>query len=100
MPTVSVPPPYRGPTRGEASIPVDAATVRECLNAVDVRYPGFAELIFDGNGVVHRFVRLFLNEEPLDVRSLDVPVGPEDTLTVIAAIAGGSRGPALSTPSV
>jgi molybdopterin synthase sulfur carrier subunit len=90
MPVVRVPPPYRGPTRGEAEIRVDGATVRDCLEAVEKRYPGFRAQVLDDAGQIHRFVRLFLNGEALDARrALDTRVAAEDAVEVLAAIAGG-----------
>ena len=47
MPTVHVPPPYRGPTQGRETIEVAGATIRECIEAVDAYHPGFAAQIFD-----------------------------------------------------
>jgi molybdopterin converting factor small subunit len=89
MPTVHVPPPYRGPTRGEAEIAVAGDTVRACLDAVEARYPGFRAQVLDAEGRVHRFVRLFLNGEPLGAGALAQPVRDGDRVEVLAAIAGG-----------
>ncbi len=89
MPIVSVPPPYRGPTRGEGRVPVQGATARECLVAVDAKYPGFAALVLDAEGAPHRFVKLFIGERAIAQAELDDPVGPDDELTVIASIGGG-----------
>lgn len=65
---------------------MEGATVRACLDAVEARHPGFGSLIFDPGGNLHGFVRLFVNEEPVEA---DAPIRPADTLTVVAAIAGG-----------
>jgi len=86
MPSVHIPPPYRGPTAGQAEIAVEGATVRQCLEAVEARHPGFGEQVLDGSGQVHRFVRLFVNGEPAE---LDAPVKEADRVEVLAAIAGG-----------
>lgn len=86
MPTVHVPPPYRGPTTGQGEIPVEGTTVRECIDAVESGHPGFAAQILDEGGKVHRFVRLFVNGEPAE---LDQPVDGSDSVEVLAAIAGG-----------
>jgi molybdopterin converting factor small subunit len=86
---VVVPPPYRGPTRGEAEIAVDGDTVRECLEEVEARCPGFAELIWAPEGKLHRFVRLFVNGQSVDPGALDTPVKPGDEIALLAAIAGG-----------
>jgi molybdopterin converting factor small subunit len=42
------------------------------------------------DGGLHRFVNIYLNDE--DVRLLEwleTPVGPDDTLTILPAMAGG-----------
>ena len=65
MPVVIVPPPYRGPTRGEGEVKVGDGTVRSCLEAVERQHPGFLSQVVDGGGEPHGFVRLFLNAEPL-----------------------------------
>jgi hypothetical protein len=89
VPLVSVPQPYRGPTRGAAAVQVDAPDVESALRAVDSKFPGFAELIFDTAGGVHRFVKLFVNEEQVERTALDRPLNEDDRLDVMAAIAGG-----------
>ena len=89
MPRVLIPPPYRGPTGGREEIPVEAESVRACVQAVVAQYPGFGELIFDASGQVHRFVRLFCNGEPVEPEQLDRAVQPGDEIEVVAAIAGG-----------
>ena len=89
MPVVIVPTAYRGPTQGLSEIQVNAADVGSALLAVDALHPGFGALLFDDSGTVHRFVKLFINQEPVDVGALDKPLGAEDRLEVLAAIAGG-----------
>ncbi len=89
MPTVHVPPPYRGPTQGAAEVEVQGGTVFECLEAVEARYPGFRELVIDPKGGVHRFVRLFVNGEQHDGDVLATEVQGSDQLEVLAAIGGG-----------
>ncbi len=89
MPTVKIPPPYRGPSQGLATIEVEALTVRECLEAVCVRFPSFAEQLFDSGGAVHGFVSLFVNGDEIDRAALDKPVSDDDEVEILAAIAGG-----------
>lgn len=89
MPRVVVPPPYRGPTGGLDCIDVEGATVRQCLDAVGDRFPGFGEQIFDAGGRVHGFVSLFVNGEEIAREALDRPLGARDRLEILAAIAGG-----------
>jgi len=89
MPTVKVPPPYRGPTQGRASIEVAAESVRACIEAVEAEYPGFAELVLDPAGRVQSFVTLFVNGEEIDRGAADTSVGNDDQVEILAAIAGG-----------
>ena len=89
MPTVLVPTAYRGPTLGEAEISVEGATVLACLEAVEAKFPGFLAQVLDGSGVVHGFVKLFVNGETIDSSALSLGLAPEDRLEVLAAIAGG-----------
>jgi molybdopterin synthase sulfur carrier subunit len=89
MPVVLVPPPYRGPTGGEGEIRVDAATVRECIEAVEARFPGFRDQVLDARGAVHRFVSLFVNGDEIGRDRLDARLGAGDRLEILAAIAGG-----------
>ena len=89
MPKVKIPPPYQGPTNGESLIEVAGGTVRECVEAVEARYPGFAAQIFDAAGRVHKFVKLFVNGAEIDRTDTDYEVADGDELEIRAAIAGG-----------
>lgn len=89
MPRIEIPARYRVPTGGEATISVEGATVRACLEAAEAKYPGFGELVLDGGGELRRFVKLFINGEQLVPDALDSAVAEGDTISVLAAAAGG-----------
>jgi len=89
MPSVLVPPPYRGATDGAARIEVDAGTVRESLERAIERHPALGELLLDANGAPQRFVKLFVGEDPVAADALDKPVGARDEINIVAAIGGG-----------
>jgi molybdopterin converting factor small subunit len=89
LPLVKIPPPYRGPTAGRASVEVTGSTVRECLLAAAEAYPGLGELVLDADGSLHRFVTLFINGDEIARGDLDVAIRADDELEVLAAIAGG-----------
>jgi len=89
VPKVEVPTRYRGPTNGLGVVEVEAETVRSCIEAVEARHPGFQELIFDREGNLRRFVRLFLNGEALEREAVDTPVAQGDCVQILAAAAGG-----------
>jgi molybdopterin synthase sulfur carrier subunit len=89
MPQVQIPPPYQGPTRGADRVDVEGATVLECIEAVEARFPGFLPQVLDPEGKVHRFVQLFVNGEEIPRSALDTPVHGPDRVEILAAIAGG-----------
>ncbi len=89
MPEVHIPPRYRGPTNGERLVEVAGGTVRECIDAVDARHPGFGELVFDANGKVRLFATVFVNGEELDRVAGDTEVSENDRIEILAAVAGG-----------
>ena len=89
MPQVEVPSRYRVPTKGQGLIDVEGRTVRECIEAVEAKYPGFLELVFDEKGEVNRFVRLFVNGDAVARDAPDTPVSDGDRVQILAAAAGG-----------
>ena len=91
MPVISVPPPFRGPTRGEESVAVAGATVRECLDALEADCPGFLALITKSNGDLFPGIKFFIGEDPVPDNDLTTPIANDAHLSVVAAIGGGSR---------
>ncbi len=89
MAEVHIPPRYRGPTNGERLVEVAGGSVRECIEAVDARYPGFGELVFDANGKIRLFATVFVNGEELDRVAGDTEVAGNDRIEILAAVAGG-----------
>ncbi|MDE3724834.1 MULTISPECIES: MoaD family protein [Nocardiopsis] len=66
-------------------------TLGELFADLDARYPGIAERLVDG-GKLRRFINVYLNDE--DVRfvgGLDAKLSDGDNVTVLPAVAGGSR---------
>jgi sulfur-carrier protein len=97
--TVKIPTILRPKVGGSPTVEGSGATVREVLGDLEVRYPGFMEAIVTENGVLHRFVNLYVNDE--DVRylgALDTEVGEGDTVAILPAVAGGSIAPGWPRP--
>ncbi|HYE77537.1 MAG TPA: ubiquitin-like small modifier protein 1 [bacterium] len=87
---VRIPTQLRTLTGGAAEVPLEGATVGEVLSALESAHPGFGERLFDEGGQLRRFVNVFLAEE--DVRflqGLDTPVKPDQTVSIVPAVAGG-----------
>ncbi len=51
MPTVWIPSLMQKLTGGEGQIEVEGSTVREVIDNVDARYPGFRERVCDSDGI-------------------------------------------------
>lgn len=90
MPTVRIPTPLRKYTQGQDQVVVQGTVLRDVLAGLDTEYAGIGERIRDDKGEIRRFVNVFVGEE--DVRflqGLDTPVGANDEISIIPAIAGG-----------
>lgn len=91
MPTqVRIPTPLRKLTGEAEVVTVEGSTVGEILVNLDKSYPGLGERLCDEQGVVRRFVNIFLNDE--DIRFLEeqkTAVKDGDELSIVPAIAGG-----------
>ena len=88
---VRVPTILRKHTGGEKKVEAAGTTIREVLSDLDARYPGIAAQILTGDGALHRFVNVYLNDE--DIRflgGLDAQVSEGDVVAVLPAVAGGA----------
>ena len=69
---------------------VPGATVREVIDELERRHPGFASFIVDETGRLRRHVNVFIGEEPLrDRDGLCDALGPDDKLFILQALSGG-----------
>jgi molybdopterin converting factor small subunit len=88
--TVRLPSQLRSLVGGVGEVPVEAATVREAILAVDGAYPGLAGRVLDESGALRRFVNVFVADE--DVRflnGLDTVLQAGQTVSLVPAVAGG-----------
>ena len=88
---VKVPTILRQATGGEAVVEGSGSTVRDVLDDLERRYPGFARRVVSDDGGLHRFVNVYVNDE--DVRylgSLETEVTDGDVVSILPAVAGGA----------
>jgi molybdopterin converting factor small subunit len=70
---------------------VHGGTVRDVLNALFARFPRLRDRIVDERGTVRPHVNLFVFRESIrHTGGLETPVPDGGTLSVIAAVSGGS----------
>ena len=89
VPIIQIPPPYRGPTEGASEIQVDGATLLECVEEIERKYPGFGPLVVDEDGNPLKFATWFLNGDKLVGEILATALEPGDSIEIISSVAGG-----------
>ena len=88
---VSIPTILRSHTGGEKSVEASGSTLDEVINDLDSKHGGLKDRLVKEGGL-HRFVNVYVNDE--DVRfsgGLDAQVPDGGTVTILPAVAGGSR---------
>ena len=76
------------PTLEEGEVP--GTTVREVIDALEERHPGFASYISDETGRLRRHVNIFVGEEPIyDRECLGDAVAPDARVLFLQALSGG-----------
>lgn len=92
MATVYVPTPLRRLTGGQAKVALEAATVGELVDQLEANYPGVKDRLLDDDGKIKRFINVFVNgEEIRGLQSEETPLGANDEVSIIPAMAGGAR---------
>ncbi len=90
MSTVRIPPVLRNQTGGEKEIQAEGKTVGEVLGHLADRYPALRDHLFQ-DGQLQRFVNVFVNDQDIQyLQRLDTPVGAQDTVIILPAMAGGA----------
>ena len=88
---VRIPTILRPYTGGAKVVEGAGDTIAELLTDLDSRYAGLRARLVTGEGALHRFVNVYINDE--DVRflgALDAKVNDGDTVTILPAVAGGA----------
>ena len=90
MPQFRIPGPLRNLSGGEATVQVQAADLRDAIEQLDARFPGFKGRLLDDDGQPRQFVNLFLNDEDVRLgKGLDSPLSEKDEIAIVPAVAGG-----------
>ena len=88
---IKVPAALRKFVQNNDTVEVEAANVREALDALEAKHPGVKAKLCDDQGNVRRFINIYANSE--DIRfldNLDTPLTAGAELQVVPAIAGGA----------
>jgi molybdopterin synthase sulfur carrier subunit len=91
--TIYLPTPLRRHAGGAKEIAVSGNTIREVFSGLQESHPGLAEQLWNSEaGEIKKYLSVFLNDENIrNMQGADTPVKESDVISVIPAIAGGSR---------
>jgi len=91
MSSVRIPPVLRDATDGQRTVSASGATVAQVLDDLFGRYPDLRARVTE-DGELSRFVNVYVNDRDVRYRDgLDTQVGPDDTVILLPAMAGGAR---------
>lgn len=91
MSSVRIPPVLRESTGGARTVSADGASVAEVLDDLFARFPALRERV-TSDGELSTFVNVYVNDRDVRYRDgLATPVGPDDTVILLPAMAGGAR---------
>src|SRR5439155_23286280 len=90
MAKVRIPAPLRKLTGDQRVVQASGNTLVDLVEDLERRFPGMRARLVDGDGRVHSFVNIFVDDQ--DVRFLQglaTPLGEEAEVAIIPAMAGG-----------
>ena len=91
MTSVRIPPVLRETVGGSRSVSASGTTISELLADLFAAYPELRDRV-TSDGELSPFVNVYLNDRDVRYRDgLATPVGPDDTVILLPAMAGGDR---------
>ena len=75
--------------QNQEEVEVGGATVGECIQNLEQKYPGFKKQILNSKGQLRDVFEIYLNSDSAYPDELSRPVKEGDVITIITYIAGG-----------
>ncbi len=90
---VYIPTPFRRATSNKDRVSVDAPDVRTLLDELEGHFDGLRGLVRNERGEVHDHVNIYVNNEGIEaLQGLGTALRDGDEVSIIPALAGGTRG--------
>lgn len=87
---VLIPTPLQRLTQNQGEVTVEGGDIREVISNLEVKFPGVKARLCDENGILRRFVNIYINEEDIRfLKSESTPLKDGDEVSIVPAIAGG-----------
>jgi sulfur-carrier protein len=75
---------------GAAEVRAEGADLDAALHDLEARYPGLRTRLADREGHLREFVRVFVNDHPVDTHDgLGMSLAAEDAVSILPAVCGG-----------
>ena len=88
---VKIPTVFRRFTDNEAQVELEPGTVAGLIDQLETRFPGIKEQLMTGDGQLHRFVNVYVNDEDTRyLEKLETNVTEGDVVSLLPSVAGGS----------
>src|SRR3990172_7112452 len=82
----------RGSARASSTGAAGGAPLVEVVDDLERQFPGIRARIVDGDGAVHAFVNIFVNDEDIRfLQGLATPLTDQADVSIIPAMAGGAH---------
>jgi len=92
MAKVIIPTPLRKFTDNQASFETNSENVYEAIKALSGAFPEIQKHVFDEQGQIRSFLRIYLGDEDINVLDKEkTSLKADDVLSIIPAIAGGKN---------
>ena len=92
MAKVIIPTPLRKFTDNQASFETNSENVYEAIKALSGAFPEIQKHLFDDQGQIRSFLRIYLGDEDINVLDKEkTSLKADDVLSIIPAIAGGKN---------
>jgi molybdopterin converting factor small subunit len=90
MALIRIPCSLREHCGGQSEVRVDADDLATALASLETRYPGCRERIEDPSGRLREFVRLFLNDDEVELDATrPLRLKATDQISILPAVCGG-----------
>ena len=86
---VNLTPYFYDMTKNNVVVEANGRTVREVIEDIDRRYPGFKKECVDEQGKLHSYLEIYINQESAFPDELKHKVIDNDEITILPVIGGG-----------
>ena len=87
---VRIPTVFRKYTDQRGLVEVEPGTLASVVDQLESRYPGIKGQLLSGDGELHRFVNVYVNDEDVRyLKKLDTTADDGDEVPLLPSVAGG-----------